>query len=184
MNIYLESKQDEFIKAIDFFKGDIANLRTGRASPAMLDDVQAEAYGVSTPLNGLASITVPDGKSLVISPWDKNIVKDIEKAVVDADLGFSIVNEGDKLRLSIPPMTEENRRDLVKKINEKQEAARITIRKAREDIKYAIEQAEASKEISEDDKFRFIKELDEEVRKKNDELKDIRDKKEKEIMTI
>ncbi len=184
MNQYVQLKQEEFIKAIDFFKKDIANIRTGRANPAMLDAVQVEAYGAKTPLNGLASITVPEARSIIITPWDKNIIKDIEKAIVNADLGVSVVNEGDKLRLTVPQLTEENRRDLVKKLNEKMEAARVAVRQAREEIKSDIEKAYEGKEIAEDDKFRFIKELDEEVREKNDELKEIRDGKEKEVMTI
>jgi len=184
MNQYIQSKQEEFIKAIDFFKKDIANLRIGRANPAMLDGVQVEVYGTKTPVNGLASITVPEARSIIVAPWDKNVIKDIEKAIVSADLGVSVVNEGDKLRLTIPQLTEENRRDLVKKLNEKMEAARVAVRQIREEIKSDIEKAYEDKEIAEDDKFRFIKELDEEAGKKNNELKEIRDGKEKEIMTI
>lgn len=184
MNQYIQLKQGEFQDAIDFFKKDIANLRTGRANPAMLDGIMAEAYGVKTPLNGLANIAVADAKSMTISPWDKNILKDIEKAITAANLGIGVVNEGDKIRLTIPQITEENRKELVKKLNEKMEDARIAVRKIRDEIKEDIEKAETEKKISEDDKFRFIKELDEEVRKRNDEVKEIRDKKEGEIMTI
>jgi len=184
MNQYLKAKQGEFDKAIDFFKKDIASLRTGRANPAILEGIMAEAYGAKTPLNGLASISVSDAKSLVISPWDKNIMKDLAKAIVAANLGVGVVNEGDKIRITIPAMTEENRRELVKKLNEKMEKSRITIRQTRDEVKEAIVKGEEEKEISEDDKFRFMKELDEEVGKKNEELKNIRDKKEEEILTI
>ncbi|MDD5032382.1 MAG: ribosome recycling factor [Patescibacteria group bacterium] len=184
MNQYLQEKQGELAKAIDFFKKDIASLRTGRANPAILEGIMVEAYGAKTPLNGLANISVSDAKSLVISPWDKNIAKDVEKAIVGANLGVGAVNEGDKIRITVPAMTEENRRELVKKLNEKLEKSRITIRQTREEIKEAIEKGEKDKEISEDDKFRFIKELDEEAGKKNEELKNIRDKKEEEIMTV
>ncbi len=184
MNKYINDKQEEFNKAIDFFKKEISNIRTGRANPAMLDSVLIEAYGAKTPLNGLASITVPEARNIIVAPWDKNVIKDIEKAIVSAELGVSVVNEGDKLRLTVPQLTEENRRDLVKKLNEKMEAARVTVRQVREEIKSDIENAYDSKEIAEDDKFRFIKELDDEAREKNDELKKIRDGKEKEVMTI
>lgn len=172
------------MKAIDFFKKDIANLRTGRANPAILDGVQAEAYGVRTPLNGLANINISDGKSMVIAPWDKGVLKNIEKAIVEADLGLGVVNEGDKIRLTVPQMTEENRKDLVKKLNEKQETARVSLRKVRDEIKGSIEDAEDDKEISEDDRYRFMEELEEVVKAKNEELKNIKDKKEEEIMTI
>ena len=184
MNQFINNKQEEFIKAIDFFKKDIANLRTGRANPAVLDSIQVEVYGAKTQLNGLASITVPEARSIVVAPWDKNIIKDIEKAITSAGLGVSVVNEGDKLRLTVPQLTEENRLDLVKKLSEKMEAARVAVRQVRDEIKNNIEQAEENKEIAEDDKFKFIKELNEEIGKRNDELKEIRDGKEKEIMTI
>ncbi|MBA3047726.1 ribosome recycling factor [Patescibacteria group bacterium] len=184
MNQYTQSKQEEFNKAIDFFKKDIASLRTGRANPAMLDGVQVEAYGSKTPLNGLAGITVPEARSIVVAPWDKNVIKDIEKAIINFNLGVSVVNEGDKLRITVPQLTEESRRELVKRLNEKMEAARISIRQTRDEIKENIEQAEKNKEINEDDKFRFIKEMDEEVGRQNDEVKKIREGKEKEIMTI
>jgi len=184
MNSYLESKQSEFEKAIIFFKKDISSLRIGRANPAMLEGVLVEAYGARSPINSLANISVSDARSMVVMPWDKNIMKAIEKSIIEADLGVGVINEGDKIRINIPQMTEENRKELVKRLNEKQEKARITFRQVREEIKETIEAAEEAKKISEDDKFRFIRELDEEVKKRNDELKNIKDKKEEEIMTV
>lgn len=184
MNKYIQTKQGEFQKVLEFFKKDISVLRTGRANPSVLDGILVDAYGAKTPLNGVGSITVSDARSMVISPWDKSVLKDIEKAIVEANLGFGVVNEGDKIRLTLPMMTEENRRDLVKRLNEKMEGARVNLRKVRDEIKADIEKAEGDKEISEDDKFRFLKELDEEVKAKNDEVKTIRDKKEEDIMTI
>ncbi len=184
MNTYTQAKQEELNNAIEFFKKEIGALRVGRANPSILEGVQVEAYGVKNPINAVANITVGDGASLVIAPWDKGVIKDVEKSIVEADLGVGVVNEGDKLRLTVPKMTEENRKDLVKKLNEKQEKSRITIRQVRDEIKDTIEKAESDKLINEDDKFRFIKELEEEISKNNDELKSIRDKKEEEIMTI
>ena len=184
MNKYIQAKQGEFQKVLDFFKKDISVLRTGRANPSVLDGILVEAYGAKTPLSGVGSINVSDARSMVVSPWDKSVMKDIEKAIVEAGLGFGVVNEGEKIRLTLPMMTEENRRDLVKKLNEKMEGARVNLRKVRDEIKADIENAEGDKEISEDDKFRFLKELDEEVKAKNDEVKNIRDKKEEDIMTI
>lgn len=184
MNKFIEDKQSEFNKAIDFFKKEISSLRTGRANPNILTAIEVEAYGTKTPLNGVATINIQDGQNILIAPWDKGVIKDVEKALVGAELGVGVVNEGEQIRLTIPKMTEENRKDLVRKLNEKQEAARITIRKVRDDIKSKIEQSEKDKEIAEDDKFKFIKELDEEIGRYNDELKEVRDKKEDEIMTI
>lgn len=184
MNSYLEAKQKDFTGALDFFKKEIAALRTGQANPAVLETVQVEAYGIMNPLNAVANISVADARSMVIAPWDKSVIKSIEKALVEADLGLGVVNEGDKIRLTVPPLTEENRRDLVKKLNERMEKVRVILRSARDGAKGIIEKAEDDKEISEDDKFRFIKELDEFSAKKNEELKAIRDRKEKDIMEI
>jgi ribosome recycling factor len=184
MNTYIQEKQGEFEKVIDFFRKEISVLRTGRANPAVLEGVMVDAYGTKTPLNGVASITVPDGQSMLVAPWDKSILKDVEKSIVEAELGLGVANDGDKLRLTMPKMTEENRRDIVKRLNEKQENSRITLRQIRDDIKTEIEQAEKDKEITEDDKYKFIQELDEEINKQNNILKELRDKKEEDIMTI
>ena len=184
MNQYVDQKQEEFEKIKEYFKKDIGTLRTGRANPALLDGIVVEAYGAKNPLNTLANINVGDSTSVTVTPWDKSVIKDIEKAIVTADLGVGVVNEGDKIRISVPSLTEENRKELVKKLSTKMETGRIEIRKLRDDIKSAIERAFDDKEISEDDKFRYIKELDEIVTKRNEELKDLKDKKEKDIMTI
>jgi len=184
MNKYVQSKHGGFVKIQEHFRKEISSLRTGRANPGILDGVVAEAYGTKTLLSGLASISVSDARSMVVSPWDKSILKDIEKSIVEAGLGFSVVNEGDKIRLILPMMTEENRKELVKRLNEKMEEGRVSIRQVRDEIKGDIEAVEKAKEISEDDKFRFLRELEDEVKKQNEELKGIRDKKELEIMTI
>ena len=184
MNKYIQAKEGEFIKAIDFLKKEFSHLRTGRANPNILQGIQVEAYGTRTPLNGLANINVADGHSITVSPWDKHIVKDMEKAIVEADLGLGVINEGDKIRITVPLMTEENRKELVKKLNEKTEESRISLRQIRDEIKSEIERANKNKEISEDDKFRFIKEMDEAINKRNEDIKALRDKKESEIMTI
>jgi ribosome recycling factor len=184
MNIYLQNKQAEFAGVLDFFKKDIATLRTGRANPALLEGVLVEAYGVKNPINAVANIAVADSRSMTIAPWDKSVMKDLEKAIIEANLGVGVVNDGDKVRVTIPMMTEENRKDLVKKVNEKQEKARISVRQIREEVRHAIEEAEANKDFSEDEKFRYMKELDEVVNKINEDIKELRDKKEKEVMEI
>lgn len=184
MNQYLQAKQPEFGSALDFFKKEISALRTGRANPAVLEEIQVEAYGVLNPINAVGNIAVSDARSIIIAPWDKTVIKSIEKAIIEANLGLGVVNEGDKIRLTVAPLTEENRKELVKKLNEKMEKTRIILRGVRDNIKNTIEKAYDDKEISEDDKFRFVKELDEFSAKKNDELKDIRERKDKDIMEI
>lgn len=184
MNSYLQAKQEDFVKGIEFFKKETHSLRVGRANPEVLDMIQVEAYGVRNQIAGLAAISVADARSLLIAPWDKSVLKDIERAIVDANLGLSVVNDGEKLRLTVPMMTEETRKSMVKKLNEMMEEARISVRKVRDEVKTAIEAAEKNKEVSEDEKFRFIKELEEEVAERNEMIKVIREKKEVDIMTI
>ena len=128
MNQYLQEKQNDFINHLEFFRRDIASLRTGRANPSVLDSVQVEAYGIMNPLNAVGNIAVSDTRSITVSPWDKGVIKSIEKAIIEANLGLGVVNEGDKIRLTVPPLTEENRKDLVKKLNEKMEKVRIMLR--------------------------------------------------------
>ncbi|PIR93190.1 ribosome recycling factor [Candidatus Falkowbacteria bacterium CG10_big_fil_rev_8_21_14_0_10_43_10] len=184
MNIYIKKHKGELDQVIEFFKKEIASIRTGRANPAMLDPVQVESYGAKVPLQQVGNISVVDAHCLIIMPWDKNNLKEVEKGIAEADLGVSAVNEGDKIRITIPQPTEEDRLNRVKKLNEKLEQSKIAIRQVRDKIKEDIEEADESKEISEDDKFRFLKEMEEEIKKRNEELQKIRDAKEKEIMTI
>ena len=184
MNNYIQDRQTDLANAIDHFKKDIATLRTGRANPIIFDGLTVEAYGAFTPINGLANISVSDSRSMVIAPWDKSVSKDIEKALVAANLGVGVINEGDKIRITIPAMTEENRKELVKKTNEKMEKAKIALRQIRDEIKTAIEDGKENHDINEDIMFRYLKELDEEISKGNDTIKELRDKKEVEVMEI
>lgn len=176
--------EGEFQKAIDHFKSEIGTLRTGRATPAMVEDIPVQAYDQKMELKGLASINVPDPKTIVIDPWDKNVIKDIEKALNDSDIGVSPVVDGTVIRLNMPPMTEENRKDMVKILKQKAELARISIRGIREKIRDKIIKAEEAKEISEDERFRGQEELDKHVGELNKEIDKIAEDKEKEIMTI
>ena len=184
MNQYIQQQQTELTQIAEFFKKDIASIRTGRANPAMLDSVLVSAYGTKVPLQQVGNISVVDARCLTISPWDKSVLKDIEKGIVEANLGVSPVNEGKKIRITIPQPTEEDRRERVKKLGEKLEHAKVTLRQVRDKIKEAIEQAENDKAIAEDDKFRFLKEMEEEIKKYNEQLEEVRKKKEEEIMTI
>jgi ribosome recycling factor len=184
MNNYIESKRASITGTIEHFKKDLSTLRTGRANPIIFDGITAEVYGAHTPLNGLANISVADSRSLTITPWDKSVSKDIEKALVAANLGVGVINEGDKIRITIPAMTEENRKDLVKKTNEKMEKAKIALRQIRDEIKTEIEEGKEARDINEDIMFRYLKELEEEIASRNEEIKSLRDKKEVEIMEI
>ncbi len=137
-----------------------------------------------TELMQLASITSPEPHSIAIKPWDKNIIKDIDKALQASDLNVSPVIDGEIVRLNFPPLTEESRKDLVKTLHKKLEEARIALRGQRDKIKDSVITLEKNKEISEDEKFQELKNLDEVTKEYNDKLKEISDNKEKEIMTI
>ncbi len=176
--------QGDFEKVVQFFDEELATIRTGRASAQMLDKVVVETYGTKSSIVSLASVSVPEPRTIVIEPWDKNVVKDIERALQAANLGVSPVAEGGKIRLNIPQLTEETRKELVKKLKEKLEKARVSLRSVREKAREEILRAEKTKEIAEDDRFALQKKLDEEVAAYNAKIEERGEKKEKEIMTV
>lgn len=183
MSIVSDSK-DDFAKTVDHFKQDIAGLKTGRANPAMLDNVRVEAYGVKNPINQVASVSVPEARTIVIAPWDKSVLKDIERAISESDLNINPVNDGEKIRLVMPLMTEESRKEMVKLMNQKIEHARIAVRGVRDDIRERVLQAEKDKEFGEDMRYQLIEELDKLTASYNDQIKKLGEEKEAEIMTI
>jgi len=174
----------EFQDAIDFLKLELSALRTGRATPALVENVQVEVYGARTPLVGLASIAVPDSRTIVIEPWDKNILKDIEKGITEAKINLNPVVQGKVIRITIPVMTEETRRQLVKTMSEKLEQSRIAVRGVRENARAEIIKTEKEGELTEDEKYRLLEQLDKVVAGWNDKIKQVGEDKEKEIMTI
>lgn len=159
-------------------------MRTGRASAAIVEDIMVEAYGTHQTLKSLASINIPDAKTVNIDPWDKSILSAVEKAVRDCGLGLSPVNTGSQVRIFLPELTSERRNELIKILHQKEEAARIALRKVREEIKEMIKAAEDDKEITEDEKYRLQEDLEKMVKEYNDKVKEIADKKEGEINTI
>jgi ribosome recycling factor len=174
----------DFSQAIDFLKNDITGLRTGRASAAIVEDISIEAYGTHQPLKSLASINVPDAKTVNVDPWDKSILSAIEKSIRDSGLGINPVNTGSQIRLFMPELTTERRQELIKVLHQKLEGARISVRKIREDVKSFIGDAETAKEIGEDEKYRLQDELDKMVGEFNEQIKTIGEKKEAEINAI
>jgi ribosome recycling factor len=182
--INLDSYKPEFDKAIEHLKNEIAALRTGRATPALVEDILVEAYGVKTPLKGLASVSLSDPKTLLIEPWDKGVLKEIEKSIQLANIGINPVNEGARLRLSVPPLTEESRRELIKILQQKLEQSRISLRSIRDKIRSEIIEAEREKQLTEDDRYRSQEKLDELIEEYHFRIKEIGEQKEKEIMTI
>lgn len=180
----IDQHKPEFDKVIDHVKHDIASLRTGRATPAIVEDIAVEAYGMRQPVKALASIMVLDAKTLAIEPWDKSIIQAIDKGLRDSNLGINPVNDGKLIRLPLPELSHERRQELIKVLNNKLEQARITLRKVREDIRGAIDAAEKEKQCSEDEKFTMQDALEKLVKEYNDKIKLIGEEKEKEIITI
>ncbi|MFA4872199.1 MAG: ribosome recycling factor [Patescibacteria group bacterium] len=174
----------DFNKAIEHLIEGLAALKTGRANPAILDGVMVNVYETKMPLNQVASINVPEVRCIVVQAWDKNINKEIEKAISESGLGLNPVNEGDKIRITLPLMTEETRQEIVKVLHHKLEEARIAVRNVREHIKEEILAAEKNKEFGEDEKYRLIEELDKKTGEYNDKIKKIGDDREREIMTV
>jgi ribosome recycling factor len=183
-NSFIDKKKVEFDKAIEHFKAELGSLRTGRAQAAVVENIMVEAYGAQTPLKQLAAISIPEPKTISIQPWDKSIVKDIEKAFSYSNLGLSVVNAGDKLVVKLPPMTEESRKELVKVIGQKLETAKISLRRVRDEIREQILAAEKDKTITQDDKFTFLADLDNYIAEFNGKFADLAKEKEEEVMTI
>ncbi len=171
-------------KSIEAFKHEIAKIRTGKATTALLDGIKVEYYGNPTPLNQVANVSVLDSHTLSITPWDKSVVQEIEKAILTADLGLNPANDGTNIKVPIPPLTEERRKELVKLVKKFGEDAKIAIRNVRRDVNEHIRKAEKNKEISEDDRRHLeheVQELTDKHIKRIDEIVKI---KEAEIMEV
>jgi ribosome recycling factor len=182
-DVYAEAKT-RMKGAVQALEEDLAAIRTGRASPALVEKLQVEYYGVPTPLIQLASIGVPEPRSLLIRPFDPSTLKAIERAILASDLGLTPNNDGKAIRLNLPPLTEERRRDLVKIVRSRVEEARVSIRNVRRDSIKDLREFEHEKMISEDD----LKRGEEELQKITDDfIKDINEtgeRKEVEVMEV
>jgi ribosome recycling factor len=180
----IESKKPEYEKALEHFKEELNQLRTGRASAALVESLQVDYYGAKSPLKQVASISIPEPRTIVISPWDKGSLVNIEAAIRESQLNLNPMNDGQVIRINIPALTEERREDMVKVLNQKTEDAKISVRRIREEIWDEIQELEKSGKIGEDDKFIGKDKLQEEVDEYNAKIEEIRKKKEGEIMTV
>ena len=180
----INSKKADFDKVIEHYLHELSGVRTGRANPALLNTVQVESYGSRMPIEHVASVTVSDAKTLTISPWDKGQLQAIEKAIQMANLGFNPSNDGQVIRIMLPPLNEERRKEMVKMIGQLAEKARIGIRNVREDIMKEMKRGEGDGKISKDDLTHGQKKLQEAVDKFNEEIKQHAEKKEEDVMTV
>jgi ribosome recycling factor len=171
-------------KAIDALKRDLNTIRTGRASPSLLDRVMIDYYGTPTPLNQVAGISVPEARLLVIQPWDRGTIGLIEKAILKSDLGLNPSNDGQVIRIGIPALTEERRKQLVKSVHGHVEESKVAVRNIRRDGMTQIRELMNEKMISEDDERRGEQQLDEMTKRFTDEADKIGKAKEHEVMEV
>lgn len=171
-------------KTIEYLRTGLASLQVGRATSALIEDLEVDAYDQKTPLKQLAAIQVSDPRMIMVRPWDKTIIRNIEWAIRQSKLGLSPVVEEDFIKLKIPALSEERRKELAKILHEKLEECRISIRRQRGEIWEKIQTMEQSKEITEDDKFKAKDKLQELVDDYNKKIEEIGKKKEEEIMTV
>ncbi len=170
-------------RTVEHLEEELLNVRAGKASPNVLNGVMVDYYGSQTPVSGVASVTVPDAKTILIQPWDKNLIRVIEKAIIDSNIGLTPSNNGEQIRLSIPPLTEERRKDLVKQVRAEAETARISLRNARRDAVEAFKKA-TKEGMPEDESKDGENQAQKLLEKYSKQLDALLDKKEKEIMTV
>lgn len=182
-DIYNEMKE-RMTKAVEALKKEFASIRAGRASASLLDRITVDYYGVPTPIPQMASVTAPEARLLVIQPWDKNMISEIEKAIMKSDLGITPNSDGSVIRLVFPQLTQERRNELVKVVKKKGEEAKVAVRNIRRDGNEMVKELEKANEISEDESRRaqeeiqkitdgFIKNIDQIVIKKEQEIMEI-----------
>jgi ribosome recycling factor len=171
-------------KAVDDFRRELSSIRTGRANVSILDHVRVDYHGTQMPINQLGTVTVPDPMMLVISPWDPGAVPLIDKAIRTSDLGLNPTNDGKVIRLPLPALTEERRKDLVKHLHKVLENHRTAMRNVRRDIKEAIEHLEKDKKVSEDERKRSVEELDKLTQSETKKIEDLSAAKEKEVLEL
>jgi len=171
-------------KAVEDFRKELAGVRTGRASVALLDSIRVDYHGTPMPVNQLGNLTVPDPMTLLISPWDPGAVPLIDKAIRTSDLGLNPTNDGKVLRVPIPALTEDRRKDLVKHVHRVLENHRTAVRNVRRDIKEAVERLEKEKKMSEDERKKSLDELDKITHSETKKIEDLSATKEKEILEL
>ena len=171
-------------KRITAFERDLARIRTGRASITMFDGVKVDYYGNPTPLNQVSSLSTPDARTIVVSPFEKNLMQEIEKAILKADLGVNPTNDGNIIRVPIPQLTEDRRKELAKSIKKMAEDAKVGIRQARKDANDKIKKAEKSKDIPEDESKRLQGDIQKETDSFIKIIEDKSSKKESEVMKV
>lgn len=171
-------------KTIQVLEGDLQSIRAGRANPSLLDRISVEYYGQMTPLNQIAGVSAPEPRLLMIQPWDANVIPDIEKAILKSDLGLNPSNDGKVIRLVIPQLTEERRKELIKVVKKDGENSKIAVRNIRRELMDLVKDQEKAKEITEDERVTAEKEIQDLTDKHIKEIDDVVENKEKELLEI
>jgi ribosome recycling factor len=179
-----EDAERRMQKAVEALRHDLGGIRTGRASSALVERITVDYYGTPTPINQVATISVPEARLLVIQPWDRKMLTDIEKAIQRSDLGINPNNDGQVIRLNIPPMSEERRRDLVKMLHKKLDEHKVAVRNVRRDVQDKLRDREKKKEVSEDELKRSTERLQKVTDRYIDEMEKVGKKKEQEILEV
>lgn len=151
--------RDRMNKAVETLESDYKRLRTGRASVSLVDGIKVDYYGSPTPLSQLATLTIPDPRTIMIQPWDTSVVGDIEKAILKSELGLTPMNDGKSIRIGIPPLTAQRRKELVKVVKKKAEESKVVVRNIRRDLNEKIKDLKKDKKVSEDEQFRAQDEI-------------------------
>lgn len=184
VKIIIANNEERLEKSIAALKREFGSLRAGRATPSLLDKVMVDYYGTPTPVNQVAKVSVPEPRMILITPWEKSLMHDIEKAIMKSDLGLSPNSDGTAIRLSIPQLTQERRQELVKTVGKKAEEAKVAIRNIRRDGNDAIKKLEKVKEITEDESKKGQESVQKLVDKYIKTVDTLREAKEKEIMEV
>lgn len=180
----MQSAKNEYDKHIAYLHDELKGLRTGRAQSSLVEGIMVEAYGALSAIQHLASLSVPDARTIVISPWDKSVLKDIEKAILSAQIGINPINDGVSIRLVVPSLTEENRKLLVKVVGQKVEQAKIAIRSHRDFLRDEVQKCEKNGELTEDDRYDYYKKIDDMTKEYSIRIEELGAKKEEDILTI
>jgi ribosome recycling factor len=184
INDITSDTEDGMKKAVDSFKRDLQKIRTGRANAAMLDGIKVDYYGTPTPVNQVATVQVVDARLITVKPWEKSMLSVIDKAIRASDLGINPVADSELVRLPIPPLTQERRKELAKVVNKQTEEARVAVRSARRDAMDMVKEAEKDKDITEDERKTGEKRIQDLTDKYIAMIDDIAKAKEKEIMEL
>ncbi len=171
-------------KTIDSLKGDLSKMRTGRANTSLIEHIQVSAYGSDTPLNQVANISVGDARSLTVTPWDKSMVKAIEKGIMDSGLGLNPVTAGEVIRVPLPPLTEERRKEMIRLVRQEVESSRVAVRNIRRDANSDFKSLQKEKEISEDEERNGGERVQKLTDQKIVEIDKLLEEKEKDLMEI